>query len=262
MVVGYWLYQGKMMKRGYQKPRGYPGDYKMLEGMYDNVPWTKDGIGYLWDKFFINVDYVKSVRKRKDALKKILNKFLNGRANTEVSIMNLGSGSGREVRELFSRKLQYKIQIRYSFIDQDQKSLDYIKTKIKNLNIPFLQCNYINENLITTCRKISRGSKQYGMQDLIYSIGVADYLPDEFCKELFQSSFRLLNKKGLFVVAFKLTKRYKSLCSDWLCDWHFYERSKQEVIKLIKDGLRENRFKFNFIITPETRILYVGIEKI
>ena len=97
VLVGYWVYQGKLMERGYIKPRGYPGDYKILEGMYDNLPWTKEGIGYLWDKFFINVDYVKSVRKRKDALKKILKKFLKDRVNTEVSVMNLGSGSGREV---------------------------------------------------------------------------------------------------------------------------------------------------------------------
>ena len=100
------------------------------------------------------------------------------------------------------------------------------------------------------------------MQDLIYSIGVADYLPDEFCKELFQSSFKLLNRKGLFVVAFKLVKRYKSLCSDWLCNWYFYERGKQEIIQLIKDGLSGNKFKFKFITIPDKRILYVGIEKI
>ena len=246
MFLSFSTYQGKLVKRAYKKPRGYPGDYKMLEGIYNNKAWTKKGIGHLWDKILLNDEYVKSVRYRKDHMKKILEQFLKEKT-TEVNITNLGCGSAREVRELFSQGLEYKKRINFTLVDQDEKALNYARSQIEKLYVPVLKCNYLKENLITFDRKVKIYRDKFGKQDLIYSIGVFDYLPDEFCKNIIRAAFVLLKKHGKFIIAYKLVKQFKSLGSDWFCDWNFYPRNDLDVTQLIKESLKNNKYKLIFI---------------
>lgn len=260
--IGPWLYKGKMMKRGYEKPRGYPGDYKMLEGIYDNKPWTKEGIGYLSDMLLLNDEYVISVKKRKDTMKKILQDFLFIRKIPEVSIMNLGCGSAREVREILSPKSNFGKRINFTFLDQDEEALKFVRKQIKRLNLPFLNCNYVKENLISFIRKIDRYQNEIGKQDLIYVIGVVDYLPDEIYKNLIRACSKLLRNQGIFVIAYKLVKKIKSINSDWFCNWYFYERDEQKIIQMTREELEEDEFKLRFIDLREKRIHFIGIERI
>lgn len=254
------IYQGELIKRGFEKPRGYAGDYKTIEAAYINIPWTKLGAGYFWDRYMLEDDYIESVRRRKDTIKKILREFLEN-SKGEKNILNMGSGSGREIRELFCEGVQYKDKINFILLDQDGESLDFIRSEIKKINYPTLNCNYVKENIVFFIRKIEQYIKQLGKQDLVYSIGVADYLGDALCVSMFEKCFKILKKCASFYVAFKLVKKYKSYGSDWCCDWNFYERSEGDIRKLIKESLSGKKYKIKTRYADE-RIVFCEINKI
>ena len=50
---------------------------------------------------------------------------------------------------------------------------------------------------------------EFGMQDIIYSVGFFDYLPDDFLVKLLSSLYMLLNPGGKLFAAFKDADRYQ-----------------------------------------------------
>ena len=73
-----------------------------------------------------------------------------------------------------------------------------------------------------------------GKQDLIYSIGLADYLPDRVLKNMIMNSFHGLNPKGKFIIAHKdKSIEFSHLPPEWFCDWEFYERDEGDLLALI-----------------------------
>lgn len=254
------IYKGGLIRRGFEKPRGYAGDYLTIESAYDNVPWSKLGIGFFWDKYMLTDAYIESVRRRKDTIKRILRGFLES-SRGEKRILNMGSGSGRELRELFTEGVQYKDKVTFNLLDQDKDSLDFIDAEMScTVKYPTVHCHFIKENILLFVRKIDKYIKELGKQDLVYSIGVADYLPDILCDAMFKQCYKILKKGASFYIAFKLVKKYKSYGSDWCCDWNFYERSEKDIERLIKESLPTKSYKMKKWYADE-RIVFYEIKK-
>jgi hypothetical protein len=43
-ILGHFIYQGWVFRRAIEKPRGYPGDYQVIEAAYNNEPLS-EGLG-------------------------------------------------------------------------------------------------------------------------------------------------------------------------------------------------------------------------
>jgi len=99
-----------------------------------------------------------------------------------------------------------------------------------------------------------------GKKDLIYSIGLADYLPDRILKKLVLFCFNSLKPAGKLIIAHKDSKAYKPLAPDWWCDWNFYHRSKDEVLALVNNCGITN-FTINVKNEPSNVVFFLTIEK-
>ncbi|MCM8774527.1 MAG: PilZ domain-containing protein, partial [Candidatus Omnitrophica bacterium] len=84
-LISTWAYKSVIMKRAFEKPRGYPGDYRMLEIIYDSKPISKN-IGVYFDNYFLKNPYAVAVRIRKDRLREMLINFLN---ETDLNKVNI-----------------------------------------------------------------------------------------------------------------------------------------------------------------------------
>ena len=56
---------------------------------------------------------------------------------------------------------------------------------------------------------LDTAQKEFGMKDIIYSIGFFDYLPDEFLVKLLSSLYLLLKPGGKLIASFKDANRYR-----------------------------------------------------
>ncbi len=76
-LIGIWIYKSVILKRAFEKPRGYPGDYKMLEIIYEKKPISAK-LGLYFDNNFLKSPYAVGIRLRKDIVKKLLRDFIDG----------------------------------------------------------------------------------------------------------------------------------------------------------------------------------------
>lgn len=229
-LVGTWAYKSVIMKRAFDKPRGYPGDYKMLEIVYDNRPISK-GLGMYFDNYFLKNPYAVAVRIRKDRLKELLHKFIDKRKLGRLHILNLACGSCREIREVLSA-LKTKSSVEFICIDWDEEALEFSEDMLSQGIPKNVEVKFVKEDIMNII-KSETIAQSYGKQDLIYSIGLIDYLPDRVLKKLIQALYQLLREGGELILTHKnREKTFPPLPPEWFCDWKFVSRNKEEVIKL------------------------------
>lgn len=230
-LIGTWAYKSVIMKRALDKPRGYPGDYKMLEIVYDNRPISKN-IGAYFDNYFLKNPYAVAVRIRKDRLREMLLSFLDGaKSNSKINVLNIACGSCREIKELLT-SIETKGSITFNCLDWDDEALQFSKDTLLPISPKNISFNFLKEDVMNIGKEGSP-TQSLGKQDIIYSIGLIDYLPDRILGKLLNALYQLLHKDGKLILTHKnKEKTFPPVPPDWFCDWKFVSRNKDEVIKL------------------------------
>jgi len=126
IVLGPWGYRGKILKRAFEKPRGYPGDYLMIEAIYDNKTLS-EYIGYCSDMYFLNNKYAIAVRNRKNLMKEMLKEFMLKQKSIGNRILNIACGSCREIAELFCAGFKPASKASFILVDHDEEALSFSK---------------------------------------------------------------------------------------------------------------------------------------
>lgn len=257
-LVSVWAYKGPIVKRAFEKPRGYPGDYLMLESIYDNRPLAKSGIGLYFDKYFLDNPYAVAVRYRKDKLREIIKREIQQSTLETIRIFNIACGSCREIRELPFVLFRTKTVV-FSCLDWDEEALEFSRQAVKDFptNVKF---NFVKEDIINLIKDTSL-INSFEKQDLVYSIGLIDYLPDRIFKIFIQFIYSLLKVKGKAVLTHKnKEKNFSPLPPDWFCNWKFVSRSKEEVMRLFYNCGIEN-FSFSIEADEFNDIFYFTVIK-
>lgn len=232
-LTGHWVYKSKMMERAFRKPRGYPGDYKLIEMVYNNQPVSK-GFGFYYDRYFHNYPYAIAVKRRMEKMTELLKSTIKKIDLPSIDILNLASGSCREMNELFDNpEIRGLKKIRFTCIDFDKEALEFSKERLNNVP-KNIKIEFLNEDIINMVRY--KESEKLGKQHIIYSIGLADYLPDRVLKNFISTAFSLLYPGGKFIIAHKDKDKFKPLVPDWFTDWVFYPRNVKSLMKLVEDS--------------------------
>jgi predicted SAM-dependent methyltransferase len=76
---------------------------------------------------------------------------------------------------------------------------------------------------------------EFGRQDIIYSVGYFDYLPDDFLVKLLKTLYNLLLPDGKLIMAYKDAARYRAEIYHWLVDWDgFKQRTEPDFARLFR----------------------------
>jgi hypothetical protein len=233
MLLGHFIYQSAVFKRGFEKPHGYPGDFQMLEGVYNNRELST-GIGHYIDRYGLDVPYAVAIRRRKDKMRDILYDFIGASREQSLHIINLASGACRDIREMFWRPLTYPGKVTITCIDQDLSALDYSRQTLAeiglgNINVELVQGNILRLEALDLGPDCS--------VDMIYSIGIADYLQDRMLKKIFSDSYTKLKAGGKLVVAYKDKDSHRPIALNWYGDWYFIPRNEDDLITLINASM-------------------------
>lgn len=231
------------------KPFGYPGDFAILELVYNNQAHqnTQTAIGQWIDKWAISTVLPRAVKARKNALRHYLESFIAQRKHLGVqNIMSIACGSAREIRELPKESLT---NANFHLLDQDTKALDFVKSfmssRPEKLQIDFIEADALKPfKLKSKC-------------DLIYSFGLYDYLQDKYLDKSIKNSVGHLKEDGIFLFALKDYRFYPHWFYDWFYNWRFVSRT-------IEDGYEiahRNGLSVTEVITVETGTINLFICK-
>ena len=227
-VIWPWIRESYFVSRGLLKPNGYPGDYKIVESMYEGNAKSL-GLGYIYDIIFLESQLCQGLRNRKDQMKQIISNYLNISNKNSHILFNVGCGGSRELRELnFDHKGE---GLALYLLDFDREAIDF---SIKNLqaNMPKSNITSINIDVKELTTKDGLSKLKLKQPDLIYSIGLFDYLPDKIIISLLANLLNLLRESGMIIFAHKDYTLYNPRIADWFCDWRYYSRTQKDFDKI------------------------------
>jgi hypothetical protein len=253
-AIAPWFDQSYLMERAKTKPRGYPGDYVMLLAMYDRLP-NSSGLGGYLDMHFIECELACAVRGRMRAVRQFLVEEL-ARRDGEVTIVNIACGPCRE----FVARLEHPANVcpRITVVDSDQETLDYVAENVSGVNgAPKLHCLRYNALRVGSTK---RNIEAFGRPDIIYSVGLFDYIPDRLLVPMLRGLRDTLAEGGVLYLAFKDTNRYDKTVYQWMVDWFFFQRTVDECRELFRqadfdlEGMKMTRDESGIIVNFISRV--------
>jgi SAM-dependent methyltransferase len=212
-------------------PQGQQGDFMTLELAYKNMPMS-DGIGSYLDKYLLSTTLGVGVRDRIEKMRSLLKEELISRNSPRV--LDVACGSCREVFELAP---EIKASgSKFTCVDLDPAALDFALDRFAFAGLGEDHTELIQYNALRMFDN-ETALTEFGLQDVIYSIGFFDYLPDDFLVKLLSSLYMLLNPGGKLIASFKDADRYRSELFRWLVDWDgFLQRTEKDFDRVFRDA--------------------------
>jgi hypothetical protein len=194
------------------KPRGYAGDAGLIDLIYDRTP-PADASERGRQIFRHGIDFQASegVRQRRN----LAEGFVGEAARQGKRILSLACGHFREGTPLIGQDLGH-----LNLVDQDPLSLDVVREKFGT------SINVHEANVFSYLRgAIARGEKF----DLVYTLGLTDYLDDRAMGLLHRMVKSVLAPGGDFILANFVPNHLAIGWMDAVMDWHLIYREPSEL---------------------------------
>lgn len=218
---------GEHIRWSLEKPYGYAGDYKIIDDIYRNDPQTV-GFDRLFDNYSQMSPAANAIRNRKQDVKKFISAVFKSRKERCIKIMDLASGPCRDVKEFLEDLSPAPGDIAIDCFDQDQGAIDYAKNLLGNY---CKVVNFFRENAVRIAFKKEAPREQY---DLIFSLGLFDYLDERIAQRLVTALRGFLKKDGVLFVA-NFGEKYQNpsfYFLEWVGEWQLIYRSIETFKKI------------------------------
>ncbi len=236
-----WFDKSWFMHRARAKPRGYPGDYELLSAIYDGEAKAK-GLGGCLDQYFLQTDLGRAVQARMQAIRGFLIEVISHRQG-DVTILDVACGPCRE----YLSGPEWNVvpsadrRVHLTCIDSDQQALDYVREHVAAAGIAGMEVRCVCYNALRMSSARANLQK-FGRCDIIYSVGLCDYIPDKYLVPMLRGLRETLADDGVVYVAFKDCLRYDKTEYQWHVDWHFFQRTEEECRELFRQAGYEMDF--------------------
>jgi extracellular factor (EF) 3-hydroxypalmitic acid methyl ester biosynthesis protein len=195
------LRKGAIWDRSYAKPLGYPGDFEIMNQVYDWERLGADAYEMLMHR--VGLEVAECIGTRMEVVRSHIADVVREKGHDRPArIASLGSGPAREVEGYLATHTGGGNRAEFSLIDQEEAALRYAheatypyvmnaegRISVQGLNLSF-----------TDILRGSEGLAGLPPQDLVYSVGLLDYLTDQRCKALVGRLYDLLAPGGLLII--------------------------------------------------------------
>lgn len=228
---------GPIWRRAYEKPLGYPGDYLMMDQVYS---WKYEG-DTLLEKLVhrLGLEVAECIATRMVMVQQTIADIVNrGSGVRPTRITSLGAGPAQEVRNFLGRR-PLPGAVEFTLIDQEKEALALAYDKAYRLAVP-----HAGEARVS-CLQVSfmemlKGEGAFEVlapQDLIYTVGLVDYLAPHRARNLIASLYRRLDSGGTMVIGnMKDTVEGNFWPMEMICDWSLHYRNETQMLAMA-DGL-------------------------
>ncbi len=226
-----WFYQSQLMYHATTKPRGYPGDYQMLISIYKGEA-PSPGIGGYLDLYFLNTELGKGVPARMQCVTEFLVEEMELRSG-DISILDVACGPCEEfAKHRMPLDLDHR-NIEVSFLDYDKDALAYVENNViaPRADRDHFRCIHYNA---LRMRSAEPFIDQFGKYDIIYSVGLCDYINNRLLIPMLRGWRETTNENGIVFIAFKDQALYDKNRYQWPVDWHFLQRSQEDCLEILE----------------------------
>ncbi len=227
--VGNIFYKSPYGNRAFNKPRGYAGDFEMMNNVYFNELRGETLFAKCVQRFFTDNPAGKAVRNRVIYLNEKIEKC-NIR-NLQSKILGVASGPAREIQKFFQDSPDRASKCEIHLLDQDADALKFSQKAIYEIcRNKGVQPNIYFHNLAIK-NIIAEGLPLSGF-DLIYSAGLFDYFTDPVAHFAAKQLYSALAKEGELVIGNFDANNPAQFIMEALGDWYLIYRDKNKLREL------------------------------
>lgn len=239
---------GSLNRAVINKPYGYAGDFKIIDEIYLSRP-TTIGVERCLDNYFLETPASIATKNRKEDFKLFVIDFVkNLPRNEEISIMSLGCGPCRDIKEILENDAVNNERLYFDCVDVDDNAINYARSLLAGQ--PFrgrVFFHRLNVLKMALTKNISRYfTSKY---DLIISAGLFDYLNDNISFKLLTNLKKLLKPRGALLIS-NYRDKYSNpsrFYMEWGGDWNLIYRTEHEFLKLFQiAGFKEKNLSLKF----------------
>jgi hypothetical protein len=215
------------MARCYMKPSGYPEDRLTLERIYQGEPEGDGRLGPLLDRWFLSRPVCRARRHGLRWVTDLLNQVTaDSPGPGPVRVTGLVCGT---TQELFDLLTAAAVPVLATCIDGDADALRAASEAARDLGcadrITFLQADVVD--LAT-----GLGPVNLGPQQLIYALGLCDYLTDEQVRQLLDWVQDHLAEGGSVALTNLDAANPDLLFMEHILEWRVYARTEARLREL------------------------------
>ncbi|MBO6678808.1 hypothetical protein [Parvibaculum sp.] len=226
---------GAVMKRCYEKPLGYPGDYQIMNYVYE---WQRVG-DTPYEKLLhrIGIETGACVGTRLRMTQKIIaERVAEEPGDTPLNIANLGCGSAYEVYD-YLKIGKLPRPVNFTLIDQDDRALTHAYEHaypevVRHSGRAKVQCLQASFAQLLKAGALFRALPP---QDVIYSLGLYDYLSARRARALTRDLYEQVKPGGKLILA--NVKKGRESCEwplEFVTDWSLIYRTEEDMRALIE----------------------------
>ncbi len=202
------------------KPHGYAGDFQLVDFVHTNHITDIEHLK-AWDYMYQQLSASVALRNRKA----YFNNFIDAEYKNKksLSVLNIGSGPCRDVKEFFDQRPDVDIQI--DCIDMDFNSIAYAKELCHDHTS---KIRFMNENALRY-----RSDKKY---DVVWSAGMFDYFKDKLFIALMKRYFKFLKPGGVLALGnINITNPHR-IAMEVYGQWYLHHRSHDDLVRLVDES--------------------------
>lgn len=225
------------IERARKKPLGYAGDFEMMNQIYRNEFEGSSLFGALLHKWGINEASSHSVRYRRTYFKEKFREL--SRLGREIKIASIAAGPAKEIVDYLGEVSQAELDLfTFVIIDQDKEALLNAKRHITEVLLRHekdVKVIYVP----TSVKQILEGGdaprklSSLGF-DMIYSVGLYDYLTQPVAKLLTRELTSWLNPGGQIHIGNFHPSNPTHTMSELAAEWSLILRTEPELLDLVR----------------------------
>ncbi|MGD9800227.1 MAG: hypothetical protein AB7F91_08655 [Parvularculaceae bacterium] len=230
-VLTRMLLGGEGWRRTYFKPMGYPGDFRIMNYIYDGDPVGDD----VKSKFLHLLSLVgaEPVRTRMRRLAElVVAETANTPADEPVGVLSIGAGPAREAQDILTLSAPDR-HWRFTLLDQEEEALEFASGGIAGLGagdrMGVSAFNASFKEMLDPTPAAALAEQN----SVIYSAGLVDYLNPLVARRFVKRLYELLKPGGSIIIGNVNDKATGMIWpSEYVVDWSLFFRSRDEMLDM------------------------------
>lgn len=233
--VGSYYTQNPFIGRALRKPRGYAGDYEMMNQIYRDSFEGNSLFEMMMHRYGIHESSSMSVKFRKKYLCDKITEISKNK--TGFTVASIASGPAQEIIQ-FLDQVSPEESNRYSFVLVDQDIEALLNSK-RNINERIIgrnlkcQAHFLPISVKDIIERTTEASMLTDLRfDLIYTAGLFDYLTQPVAQILTHQLSLMVKSHGYLIIGNFHPNNPTKTISELVADWRLIHRTREEMIEL------------------------------
>ena len=236
------VYSSPMYRRAYEKPLGYAGDYQLMIYYFTDT-FSGDT---LYDRFlhFTGQNYPHSyaIQARERMTREAVGSVIA--RGEPARVVSLACGPAIEVQRLLGDVDEIKQPLELILIDQDEETMHYCHDAVSRQIVSrhqerqgLIQLNCLHLSIRQIIKPKNETEKRFVASvlndvDLIYSVGLYDYLPETVARALTTKLYTMLAPGGRLLIGNFRECPVSTWLGEYVLSWHLDYRTPETMLGL------------------------------